>query len=170
MAQIGTIEVNGVELAWSEQGNEPGRRAHPGPVPRVHRLVARLLATGRRAWRPHRRVVTLDQRGHGSSTKTGTLEGYTIEQLADDLAAFLDAVSDGPVDLLGHSMGGRVVMTMVLARPELVRSLILMDTSAWSFQPVDEALRTMARDYIDGVRPRPRHAGRAQPWAAPRTS
>ena len=54
-----------------------------------------------------RRVVLLDQRGHGHSTKTGRLEGYTIEQLVADLAAFLEAVGDGPVDLLGHSMGAR---------------------------------------------------------------
>ncbi len=147
MAQIGTIEVNGVELAWSEQGKSPDGgptlvlcHGYTGSSHDFSLQVGALAA--------HRRVVTLDQRGHGSSTKTGTLQGYTIEQLADDLAAFIGAVTDGPVDLLGHSMGGRVVMTMVLARPELVRSLILMDTSAWSFQPVDEALRTMARDYI----------------------
>ena len=48
----------------------------------------------------------LDQRGHGHSTKTGTLEGYSVDQLSRDLAAFLEAVGGGPVDLLGHSMGG----------------------------------------------------------------
>ena len=53
-----------------------------------------------------RRVVTLDQRGHGHSTRTGRLEGYAIEQLSADLTAFLEAVGEGPVDLLGHSMGG----------------------------------------------------------------
>ncbi len=147
MAQIGTIEVNGVELAWSDEGHSPDGRptlvlchGYTGSSHDFSLQVGALAA--------HRRVVTVDQRGHGSSTKTGTLQGYTIDQLADDLAAFIDAVSDGPVDLLGHSMGGRVVMTMALARPELVHSLILMDTSAWSFQPVDEDLRTMARDYI----------------------
>ncbi len=95
----------------------------------------------------------MDQRGHGASTKTGTLEGYSIEQLARDLAAFLDVVGEGPVDLLGHSMGGRVVLTMVVLRPDLVRSLILMDTSAWSFQPDDEKLRTMVLDYISAFDP-----------------
>ena len=98
-------------------------------------------------------MVTYDHRGHGYSTKVGSLEGYTIQQLADDLAAFLDAVGGGPVDLLGHSMGGRVVMTMVLERPDLVRSLILMDTSAWSFQPPDEEIRTMVHQFIDSFDP-----------------
>jgi pimeloyl-ACP methyl ester carboxylesterase len=44
-------------------------------------------------------------------------------------------------------------MTMVLERPDLVRSLILMDTSAWSFQPPDEEIRTMVRQFIDSFDP-----------------
>ena len=99
----------------------------------------------------------LDQRGHGHSTKTGTLEGYSIEQLSRDLAGFLEAVGGGPVDLLGHSMGGRVVMTMAVQRPDLVHSLILMDTSAWSFQPDDESPHHGARLHRR-VRPCPGHA------------
>jgi pimeloyl-ACP methyl ester carboxylesterase len=98
-------------------------------------------------------VVTYDHRGHGYSTKVGSLEGYSIQQLAEDLAAFLDEVGGGPVDLLGHSMGGRVVMTMVLERPDLVRSLILMDTSAWSFQPPDEEVRALVHQFIDSFDP-----------------
>ena len=147
-----SIRVNGVELAWSERGTSP-----PGTPTLVlvhgytgssHDFALRVDALAER-----RRVVVLDQRGHGHSTKTGTLEGYSIEQLSRDLAAFLEAVGGGPVDLLGHSMGGRVVMTMVVQRPELVHSLILMDTSAWSFQPDDEKIRTMVRDYITAFDP-----------------
>jgi pimeloyl-ACP methyl ester carboxylesterase len=147
-----TVRVNGVDLAWSEQGTSP-----PGSpaLVLVHgytgsshdfSLQVEALAT-------RRRVVVVDQRGHGLSTKTGTLQGYSIGQLADDLAAFLDLVSGGPVDLLGHSMGGRVVMTMALQRPDHVRSLVLMDTSAWSFQPDDEKMRTMVQDYIGAFDP-----------------
>ena len=93
-------------------------------------------------------MVTLDQRGHGHSTKVGVLDGYTIEQLVADLVVFLESVGERPVDLLGHSMGGRVALGTVLNRPDLVSSLILMDTSAWSFMPPGEALRTMVRTYI----------------------
>lgn len=147
-----TIRVNGVDLAWSERGT-----ASPGTPTLVlvhgftgssHDFALQVDALAER-----RRVVVLDHRGHGHSTKVGTLEGYDIEQLSRDLATFLEAVGNGPVDLLGHSMGGRVVMTMAVQRPELVRSLILMDTSAWSFQPDDEKLRTMVRDYITAFDP-----------------
>jgi pimeloyl-ACP methyl ester carboxylesterase len=146
------VQVNGVELAWSERGSSPAGRptlvlCH-GFTGSSHDFSLQVDALA-----GHRRVVMLDQRGHGHSTKTGTLDGYTIDQLADDLAALIGAVSDGPVDLLGHSMGGRVVMTMVLGRPELVRSLIFMDTSAWSFQPEDEKVRTLVRSYIEAFDP-----------------
>jgi pimeloyl-ACP methyl ester carboxylesterase len=144
-----TIPINDVELAWSEQGSGGTTLVlcH-GFTGSSHdfSLEAGALAV-------KRRVVTLDQRGHGHSTKTGTLEGYAIGQLASDLAGFLEAVGEGPVDLLGHSMGGRVAVTLVLERPELVRSLILMDTSAWSFVPDDEGVRDMVRAFFDGFDP-----------------
>jgi pimeloyl-ACP methyl ester carboxylesterase len=144
--------VNGVELAWSERGS--GEAGTPTLV-LVHgftgsshdfALVADDLAA-------ERRVVLLDQRGHGYSTKTGGLEGYSIDQLVADLAAFLAAVGDGPVDLLGHSMGGRVSMGLVLSRPELVSSLVLMDTSAWSFMPPDDNIRQLVNAWMQAFDP-----------------
>ena len=50
-------------------------------------------------------------------------------------------------------MGGRVSLGVVLARPDLIRSLVLMDTSAWSFLPDDEGVRTMIADYMDAFDP-----------------
>lgn len=154
MTQIATqrLPVNDVELAWSERG--AGAPGAPTLV-LVHgfsgagldfALVADELASDRR-------VVTLDQRGHGHSTKTGRLEGYSLEQLVADLAVVLETVGDGPVDLLGHSMGGQVVMGLVLSRPDLVSSLVLMDTSARSFTPPDEALAAVVHAWIDAFDP-----------------
>jgi 3-oxoadipate enol-lactonase len=148
-SQTETFHVHGVDLSWSERGSgEPAFVLCHGYTGSSHDWALQVDELARR-----RRVVTYDHRGHGYSTKVGSLEGYTIAQLADDLAAFLDAVGGGPVDLLGHSMGGRVVMTMVLERPDLVRSLILMDTSAWSFQPPDEEIRNLVRQFIDSFEP-----------------
>jgi pimeloyl-ACP methyl ester carboxylesterase len=146
------LHVNGVDLAWSERGSDgtgtPTFVLCHGFTGSSHDWALELDALSER-----RRVVTLDQRGHGSSTKVGRLDGYSIAQLAADLAQFIDAVGNGPVDLLGHSMGGRVVMIMALGRPDLVHSLILMDTSAWSFQPEDEAVRSMVQGYIESFDP-----------------
>jgi pimeloyl-ACP methyl ester carboxylesterase len=144
--------IHDVDLAWSERGGgavgAPSLVLVHGYTGSSHDFALQVDALAER-----RRVVVLDQRGHGHSTKTGTLDGYDIDQLALDLAAFLDAVAGRPVDLLGHSMGGRVVMTMALERPDLIRSLILMDTSAWSFQPDDEQVRAMVSDYIESFEP-----------------
>jgi pimeloyl-ACP methyl ester carboxylesterase len=151
-AAVQTLPVNGVELAWSERGSSP--QGTPSLV-LVHgftgaahdyALVADELASDRR-------VVVLDQRGHGHSTKTGRIESYTIDQLVADLAVFLEAVGGGPVDLLGHSMGGRVAMGLVLRRPDLVCSLVLMDTSAWSFMPPDEGIRDLVHAWIEAYEP-----------------
>jgi pimeloyl-ACP methyl ester carboxylesterase len=148
-----SLSVNGVELAWSDHGHSP---AGTPPLVLLHgftgsshdfALVVDDLAVDRR-------VVLVDQRGHGHSTKTGRLEGYTIDQLVADLAAFLDAVGGGPVDLLGHSMGGRVSMGLVLSRPELVSTLVLMDTSAWSFMPPDDGIRQLVNAWIEAFDPR----------------
>jgi pimeloyl-ACP methyl ester carboxylesterase len=142
---------DGVELVWDEQGESTG---HPTLV-LVHGYTGSALdfAEGAPALAVHRRVITIDQRGHGRSTKTGTLDGYSIEQLSDDLIAFLQAHGDGPVDLLGHSMGGRVVLGAALTRPDLVNSLILMDTSAWSFIPENEKVRSLVAKFMDGLDP-----------------
>jgi pimeloyl-ACP methyl ester carboxylesterase len=146
-----TFEVNGVELSWSERG---------GGAPGTPTLVLVHGFTGSShdfalvvdALAADRRVVVVDQRGHGHSTKTGRLEGYALDQLVADLTAFLEGVG-GPVDLLGHSMGGRVAMGLVLGRPDLVGSLVLMDTSGWSFMPPDEGVRRRVAAWIQAFDP-----------------
>lgn len=100
-----------------------------------------------------REVVVLDHRGHGESTKLGSLDGYSISRLAADLIALIDAEIGGPVDLLGHSMGGAISIDVTLARPDLVRSLILMDTSGWSFRPDDPATAEMYATFMADLDP-----------------
>jgi len=151
-ASVETFHVNGVDLAWSARGTSP---AGTPTLVLVHGYTGSShdFSLQVDALAADRRVVTLDHRGHGLSTKTGHLDGYTLEQLAADLTALLEAVGEGPVDLLGHSMGGRIVMQLVLARPDLVRSLILMDTSAWSFLPSDRETRDLVRGFMDAFDP-----------------
>jgi pimeloyl-ACP methyl ester carboxylesterase len=144
------LAVNGVELVWHEQGEGPGPtlvlcHGFTGSSLDFELNVPELAK--------RRRVVTVDQRGHGQSTKLGRLDGYSIELLVDDLVAFLEAVGRGPVDLLGHSMGGLVVMGATVARPDLVNSLILMDTSAVGFMPEIDQVRTMVTKVLNDLDP-----------------
>jgi pimeloyl-ACP methyl ester carboxylesterase len=71
-----------------------------------------------------RPVVTADLRNHGESPWRPT-HGYG--DLAADLAATLAAAGEGPVDLLGHSMGGKAAMRLALAAPGRVGRLIVAD-------------------------------------------
>jgi pimeloyl-ACP methyl ester carboxylesterase len=71
-----------------------------------------------------RQVVAVDLRGHGASDWPGR---YSIELFADDVSAALDELGGGPVDLVGHSLGGLVACKVAAARPDLVRRLVLED-------------------------------------------
>lgn len=72
-----------------------------------------------------RRILVVDLYGHGKSPRR---PGYTVEEQTAAVVEFIDEVVAGPVDLLGHSMGGAVCLPVPIERPELVRSLVMMDT------------------------------------------
>lgn len=80
------------------------------------------------------RVVLYDQRGHGISTR-GTAP-LTIEMLAHDLTAVLEATDVRDIVLAGHSMGGMTIMSLATHRPEVVRerakATVLVSTAATS--------------------------------------
>lgn len=97
--------------------------------------------------------MAVDHRGHGRSEKLGATERYSIDRLATDLIALIESAADGPVDLLGHSMGGAISLRLTLQRPDLVRSLILMDTSGWSFVPADPNVAALMTAFIAGYDP-----------------
>jgi 3-oxoadipate enol-lactonase len=146
------LPVNGIELNWDRYGDGTGPplvlcHGYTGSSHDFALQVGPLSANGTGP------VVTLDQRGHGLSTKNQDLGGYTIDQLTDDLVRFIEQVSQTPVDLLGHSMGGRVALGATLARPDLVRSLLLMDTSAWSFLTEDRSARKLVAAFMNEFDP-----------------
>lgn len=84
--------------------------------------------------RGEHRLLFYDQRSHGRSDRSRK-EHCTLEQLGHDLADVLDQlVPDGPVVLVGHSMGGMTVLELAAQRPELfverVVGVGLISTSA----------------------------------------
>jgi aminoacrylate hydrolase len=79
-------------------------------------------------WAERFRVVRLDQRGIGASSR-GTAP-CTIEQLADDCLRSLDAVGSGTAIMLGHSTGGCILQALALRAPERVAALVL--SGAWA--------------------------------------
>ncbi|MCC8980785.1 alpha/beta fold hydrolase [Bradyrhizobium acaciae] len=72
-----------------------------------------------------RRVIALDNRGHGESAKPYDVEQYEIATMASDMIALMDHVGIARADIMGYSLGSR--MTAILAREhsDRVRSAIL---------------------------------------------
>jgi pimeloyl-ACP methyl ester carboxylesterase len=71
------------------------------------------------------RVVLWDARGHGQSG-AGSKESYEIDQLGHDLYAIIsEVVPNGPLILVGHSMGGMTMMALAAHHPELIRDRVI---------------------------------------------
>ena len=74
------------------------------------------------------RVVAFDHRDHGQSGPASA--AYTLDDLVDDAVAVIEHAGAGPCHWVGLSTGGFVGMRLALRHPALLRSLVLMDTSA----------------------------------------
>ena len=72
-----------------------------------------------------RRVVALDNRGHGASRKLYAPAEYRSDLMARDAANLLACLKIERADVMGYSMGARIGAFLALGRPDLVRSLIL---------------------------------------------
>ncbi|MFD7872529.1 alpha/beta fold hydrolase [Streptomyces sp. NPDC059766] len=136
---------DGTELYYEVDDVEP----EGGPAPRRRRLFGRkaplpvtvVFSHGyclnqdswhfqRAALRGVVRTVHWDQRSHGRSGRGAAQNGggapVTIDQLGRDLKAVIDAAApDGPVVLVGHSMGGMTVMALAALYPELIRDRVV---------------------------------------------
>jgi len=88
-----------------------------------------------------RQVVAVDMRNHGSSPWS---DEHSYIAMADDLAEVIGQLG-GPMDVLGHSMGGKAAMVLALRHPHLVRRLALADIApvAYSHSQIQ---------YIDAMR------------------
>ncbi|MGW1726903.1 alpha/beta fold hydrolase [Streptomyces sp. NPDC002306] len=136
---------DGTELYYEVDDVEP----EGGPAPRRRRLFGRkaplpvtvVFSHGyclnqdswhfqRAALRGVVRTVHWDQRSHGRSGRGAAQiqngAPVTIDQLGQDLKAVMDAaVPDGPIVLVGHSMGGMTVMALAAQYPELIRDRVV---------------------------------------------
>ena len=88
-------------------------------------------------------VVTFDHRGHGESDGPSDASAYSLDRLAADTVAVADAVGAEQFRLLGHSMGGMIARRLVLAHPQRVEALVLMDTSPGPVPGIDGELLEM---------------------------
>ena len=115
---------DGVEIAFFDQGEGE-------PIVLVHGFastkevnwnmpgwVSTLTGAGRR-------VIALDNRGHGASAKLYDPAAYRSTIMAEDVRALIDHLGLPRADVMGYSMGARISAFLALAHPERVRSVIL---------------------------------------------
>ena len=71
-------------------------------------------------------VITLDMRGHGKSSKPPG--PYSIPLFAGDTASVLEMLEVAPVHVVGISMGGMIAFQLAVDRPELVKSVVVVNS------------------------------------------
>ncbi|MCE1243587.1 alpha/beta fold hydrolase [Oryzomicrobium sp.] len=117
------ISVNGIKLAYDHRGDGP-------PVVFLHSLGAdhTIWAPQIEMLRATHTCVAVDLRGHGGSEAPPG--PYTLECLADDVAALMHALFIPSATIVGISLGGMVAMTLALRHPAKAARLVLADTTA----------------------------------------
>lgn len=118
------VQVNGATLHYEESGTGPEA------VVFAHGLLfdRRIFDAQRAALSDRYRTIAFDFRGHGGSEVTR--DGYDMDTLADDAAELIRALGAAPCHFAGLSMGGFVGLRLAARRPELLRSLTVIDSSA----------------------------------------
>ena len=113
-----TIKVStGVDTFYADRGRGlPLVMLHPGLVD------SRALDGAAEALSEDFHVYTPDRRGHG---RTPDVDGpLTYDLMADDTIAFIEAIDEGPVKLMGYSDGAVVALLVTKKRPDLVERLV----------------------------------------------
>jgi pimeloyl-ACP methyl ester carboxylesterase len=117
-----------VEIAYFDEGHD---QPFAEPIVLVHGFASNKevnwvfpgwVATLTRAGR---RVIALDNRGHGQSSKLYNPADYEIALMAGDVVALLDHLGIARADVMGYSMGGRITAFMAVHHPGRVRSAII---------------------------------------------
>lgn len=118
------IKVNGAELHYEDTGGGPEAIVFGHGFLFSSRMFEPQMA----ALRGRYRCIALDWRGLGQSELTAG--GYDMDTLTQDAVQLIEKLGVAPCHWVGLSMGGFIGMRLALRRPELLRSLTLMETSA----------------------------------------
>jgi pimeloyl-ACP methyl ester carboxylesterase len=117
------FDHDGVEIAFLDEGQGE-------PIVLVHGFASTAAVNWvHPGWvttltRAGRRVIALDNRGHGASSKLYDHPAYHSSLIAEDVRALLDHLKIARADLMGYSMGARITAFFALAHPQRLRRAI----------------------------------------------
>jgi pimeloyl-ACP methyl ester carboxylesterase len=102
----------------------------------------------------NRRVIALDNRGHGDSSKLYDSEQYSIGAMAADVRALLAHLNITRTDMMGYSMGARITAYIAYSHPELIRSAIFGGLGMGLIKgggPGENVAKALEADSLDDV-------------------
>jgi pimeloyl-ACP methyl ester carboxylesterase len=119
-----TFHNGDIEIAYFDQGEgEPIVLVHGfASTKEVNWVNPGWVSTLTRA---RRRVIALDNRGHGQSSKLYDPADYGAPLMAEDVRALIDHLNVERADVMGYSMGARITAFLAVNHPERVRSAII---------------------------------------------
>jgi 3-oxoadipate enol-lactonase len=134
---MATLELDGTSLYYEDTG--PGSTGET--IVFSHGLLwgTELFAAQIAALRDRYRCIAWDHRGQGRSAGDHR-ESISMELVWQDAVGVIDALANEPVHFCGLSMGGFAAMRTAARRPDLVRSLLLLETSS-DPEPIENVAR-----------------------------
>lgn len=143
-----TLARGPVELLYAEAGSGDH------PVVLLHGLAgtAQEWSATLRGLADTHRVVALEQRGHGHSTRRP--QDVTRAAYVADVVALIERLGSGPVTLVGQSMGGHTAMLVAAENPSLVSRLVMVEAGVGgggdaATAPVEQWLRSWPAHFPD---------------------
>lgn len=142
------VEINGMQMYYEVSGaGDPLIVLHGAymNIPSMGAIIPKLAET--------HTVYALEFQGHGRTTDID--RPITYQNLADDVAAFMDAVGLGKADIFGYSMGAAAGMQLAIRQPEKVNRLVVAGGAAYDiegWQPAYKAfIPQMTPDFFLGT-------------------
>ncbi|QRM55557.1 alpha/beta hydrolase [Sinorhizobium sp. BG8] len=152
---------DGLELAYFDEGDPAG-----APVLLIHGFASSanvnwvypgwLKTLGDAGYR----VIAIDNRGHGQSSKPHDPEAYRVPLMAGDAVALLDHLGIPEAHVFGYSMGARITAVTAIRYPHRVRSVVFgglgigMVDGVGEWDPIADALLAPSLDSVEDPRGR----------------
>lgn len=118
-------------------------------------LLVAGMASDSKSWqfileemKPHHTLILFDNRGCGRTSYPGS---FTLSTIADDAIALLDLMEYDRVDVLGHSMGGMIVVELALKHPDRIKRLMLASSSPQLSPKAKATLDELSVKWANGI-------------------